>query len=550
MSKKILNLLAFLAVLAGCIAMTVFTGKGSVSTMIYNFAFLAIMTVLYLAGMLGGMFRVEGIGQALHRGKEELTGIFKTPGKVKNESLVYLKGIFDHKYLDGRLDDFVDGMNQAKEGIGEIEDYINEDDIDLHVHKRILEMIPDIFTSLGILGTFIGLVWGLKNFEPSSYETMTNSVSSLVAGIKVAFLTSIYGIAFAIIYSSGMKSVFSDMNEKLQAFLEKFHIYVLPTAENESRNLMVASQKLQVKAMKQMAEQLSAEMAQSFEKAINPTFQKMNESLDVLTESVTSCQQDVMQEILRSFLREMNGSFKLQFKDFNDALAQLKKAQKENTDYTTNLYHTMSDQLNSSYEKQSETMKDMVNELGNAQGRYISTASRIAQENQEIQKMQQQDYQRVADYLKEAEKTSAKFWVACNQTMQRYVETASQGMEKVSAASQTGTDVLKANRQVMEELEKRLADFASCQDKTLQTMEEVRRLQTDISVTKENGNISLAGGQQNLNASRMADRQSMDRLYALMKEQGEKQEALLEEMNRNLRELSKTPQKGKFGLFR
>ena len=550
MSKKILNLLAFLAVLAGCIAMTVFTGKGSVSTMIYNFAFLAIMTVLYLAGMLGGMFRVEGIGQALHRGKEELTGIFKTPGKVKNESLVYLKGIFDHKYLDGRLDDFVDGMNQAKEGIGEIEDYINEDDIDLHVHKRILEMIPDIFTSLGILGTFIGLVWGLKNFEPSSYETMTNSVSSLVAGIKVAFLTSIYGIAFAIIYTSGMKSVFSDMNEKLQAFLEKFHIYVLPTAENESRNLMVASQKLQVKAMKQMAEQLSAEMAQSFEKAINPTFQKMNESLDVLTESVTSCQQDVMQEILRSFLREMNGSFKMQFKDFNDALTQLKKAQKENTDYTTSLYHNMSDQLNSSYERQSETMKDMVNELGNAQGRYMSTASRIAQDNQEIQKMQQQDYQRVADYLKEAEKTSAKFWVACNQTMQRYVETASQGMEKVSAASQTGADVLKANRQVMEELEKRLADFASCQDKTLQTMEEVRRLLTDISVTKENGNISLTGGQQNLNASRMADRQSMDRLYALMKEQGEKQEALLEEMNRNLGELSKTPQKGKFGLFR
>lgn len=550
MSKKVLNLLAFLAVLAGCIAMTVFTGKGSVSTMIYNFVFLAIMTVLYLAGMLGGMFRVEGIGQALHRGKEELTGIFKTPGKVKNESLVYLKGIFDHKYLDGRLDDFVDGMNQAKEGIGEIEDYINEDDIDLHVHKRILEMIPDIFTSLGILGTFIGLVWGLKNFEPSSYETMTNSVSSLVAGIKVAFLTSIYGIAFAIIYTSGMKSVFSDMNEKLQAFLEKFHIYVLPTAENESRNLMVASQKLQVKAMKQMAEQLSAEMAQSFEKAINPTFQKMNESLDVLTESVTSCQQDVMQEILRSFLREMNGSFKMQFKDFNDALAQLKKAQKENTEYTTNLYHTMSDQLNSSYERQSETMKDMVNELGNAQGRYMSTASRIAQDNQEIQKMQQQDYQRVADYLKEAEKTSAKFWVACNQTMQRYVEIASQGMEKVSAASQTGTDVLNANRQVMEELEKRLADFASCQDKTLQTMEEVRRLLTDISVTKENGNISLTGGQQNLNASRMADRQSMDRLYALMKEQGEKQEALLEEMNRNLRELSKTPQKGKFGLFR
>ena len=57
----------------------------------------------------------------------------------------------------------------------------------------------DSFTSIGILGTFVGLVWGLKDFQPSDYEAMTSSVSSLVDGIKVAFLTSIYGIAFSIV---------------------------------------------------------------------------------------------------------------------------------------------------------------------------------------------------------------------------------------------------------------------------------------------------------------------------------------------------------------
>ena len=147
------------------------------------------------------------------------------------------------------------------------------------------------------------LVWygGLKSFEPSSYETMTTSVSALVDGIKVAFLTSIYGIAFALIYSSGMKSVYSGMDAKLQGFLERFHLYVLPAAESESRNLMLASQKVQTKAMKQMAEQLTSQMAESFEKAINPTFQKMTESLEILTESVTKCQEDVVQDILRTF---------------------------------------------------------------------------------------------------------------------------------------------------------------------------------------------------------------------------------------------------------
>lgn len=546
MGKRIMNTVLFLAVLGGCIAMTLITGKGSVSTMTYNFVFLAIMAVIYLVGLFGGMFRVDGIAQAFMRGTQELTSVFKMPGKAKTEDLSCLKGIFDHKYLDDRMDNFIDSMGKNQEGVGGIEEYINEDEIDLHVHKKILEMAPDIFTSLGILGTFIGLVWGLKSFEPSSYETMTTSVSTLVEGIKVAFLTSIYGIAFALIYSSGMKSVYAGMDEKLQAFLEKFHLYVLPTAESESRNLMLASQKVQTKAMKQMAEQLTSQMADSFEKAINPTFQKMNESLEILTESVTRCQEDMVQEILRSFLREMNGSFKMQFKDFNEALVQLKKAQKETADYTTRLYQSMSDQLNESYARQSESMKEIVDELGRIQGRYMTTATRITQDNQEIQKMQQQDYQRVADYLRESEKTSAKFWVACNQTMQKYVETATQGMEKVSAANQAGEDVLRANQKLVEELDAKLKDFVSYQKMTYQTMDEVRKLFADIAVQKDNNNIYLSAGKTSQNASQ---KESMEEVRRLLEEQGERQEALLEEMNKNMKNISKN-QKGKFSLFK
>lgn len=546
MGKRIMNTVLFLAVLGGCIAMTLITGKGSVSTMTYNFVFLAIMAVIYLVGLFGGMFRVDGIAQAFMRGTQELTSVFKMPGKAKTEDLSCLKGIFDHKYLDDRMDKFIDSMGKNQEGVGGIEEYINEDEIDLHVHKKILEMAPDIFTSLGILGTFIGLVWGLKSFEPSSYETMTTSVSTLVEGIKVAFLTSIYGIAFALIYSSGMKSVYAGMDEKLQGFLEKFHLYVLPTAESESRNLMLASQKVQTKAMKQMAEQLTSQMADSFEKAINPTFQKMNESLEILTESVTRCQEDMVQEILRSFLREMNGSFKMQFKDFNEALVQLKKAQKETADYTTRLYQSMSDQLNESYARQSESMKEIVDELGRIQGRYMTTATRITQDNQEIQKMQQQDYQRVTDYLRESEKTSAKFWVACNQTMQKYVETATQGMEKVSAANQAGEDVLRANQKLVEELDAKLKDFVSYQKMTYQTMDEVRKLFADIAVQKDNNNIYLSAGKTSQNA---AQKESMEEVRRLLEEQGERQEALLEEMNKNMKNISKN-QKGKFSLFK
>ena len=273
MKKKITHSVLFVAVLAGTTALTLFAGRGNLSSTIYNFVFLAVIAVLYLIAMFGGMFRMNNLSTAFHRAVEELNSMFKTPGKTDPRNLTYLGELFDDKYLDQKMDSFTDSINNSKEGLGDIEEFINEDELDIHVHKKLLEMVPDIFTSLGILGTFLGLVWGLRDFQPTDYSAMTSSVEALVEGIKVAFLTSIYGISFSIIYTFGMKGEYSSMTEELQGFLEKFHSYVMPTAENESRNLLLASQKLQTSAMKQMAEQFSVQMADSFEKVITRTFQ-------------------------------------------------------------------------------------------------------------------------------------------------------------------------------------------------------------------------------------------------------------------------------------
>lgn len=548
MGKKAANVLLFLAVVGAGAGMTLYVGKGATGMLIYNFVFLGVMILIYLAGMFFGMFKLNSISQALNQGTEELTGIFKVPGRTKTGNLSYLEGIFGHKYLDTKMENFVTCIDNSQEGIGDIEEYISEEEIDLHVHKRLLEMVPDILTSLGILGTFVGLVWGLKNFEPSNYELMTNSVASLVEGIKVAFLTSIYGISFSIVYTIGIKSEYSGMTENLQAFLEKFHAFVLPTAENESRNLLLSSQKLQTQAVKQMAEQFSVQMADSFEKVITPTFQKMNDSLDVLVTSVTKCQKDAVKDILDTFMEEMNHSFNMQFHDFNTALEQLKKAQKENTDYTASLYQTMSRQLSDSYTKQDEAMKELVSELGGMQNRYMTSAAKVVQDNQEILKMQQQDYQRIADYLREAERSSAKFWVACNQTMQKYVETAAQSMEKVSSASRISEDVLKANRRIAEEFDTKMQEFVEYQKLSYKTMDQVRRLLADVTVAKENKDIYLMAGQPSGMAN--GSRESLMQLQSVLETQGERQEALLEEVSKNIKELSKAAQKGKFSFFR
>ena len=543
MRKKALNVILFLAVVIAAVGMTLYVGRGAASILVYNFCFLGIMVIAYAVGMFGGMFRMNDLSRAFRDAADELKDIFQSPGKIDTSKLSSLNGIFHHRYLDDKMQAFTDTISQSQEGIGDIEEYLNEEDVDEHIHKRLLEMVPDIFTSLGILGTFVGLVWGLKNFEPSNYEAMTTSVASLVDGIKVAFLTSIYGIAMSIVYSCGMKSEYSSLTSNLQSFLDRFHTYVMPTAESESMNILVASQKNQTAAMEQMAEKFSVQMADSFEKVITPTFQKMNDSLDVLVNSVTKCQEDAIKEILDTFLKEMNLSFKTQFEDFGRALTQLKDAQTDNTNYTTNLYQSMSRQLSEAYAEHEHMMRSMLEDTSAAQKDYLDMAGRILKDNQAIQKEQQADYQHLADYLKEAESSSAKFWVACNQTMQKYVEAAAQGMDKITASGKRNAELAQANQQVVAEFDARLQEFMNYQKLSYKTMDQVRRLLADISAAGSSKNVTLTAGQ-------MTQQQSFDKLEELLEQQGDQQQALLEELNRNLRELTKGAQKGKFGIFR
>lgn len=543
MKKKILNTGLFLAVVAAALGITFYAGNNAVSVLVYNFVFLGIIAAVYLVGLIGGMFRMNRLAEVLGDAAQELERVFQTPGRAAPEKIAALSGIFHNEYLDGRMKAFTDGLAKSQEGIVDIEEYINEEDIDIHIHKRLLEMAPDFFTSIGILGTFVGLVWGLKDFQPSDYEAMTSSVASLVDGIKVAFLTSIYGITFSIVYSYGTKCEYSSLTENLQLFLDRFHTYVMPSAESESMNLLVASQKNQTAVMNQMAEEFSVKMADSFEKVITPTFQKMNNSLDTLVASVTRCQEDAVREILHVFLNEMHDSFQSQFEDFGKALTQLKEAQTDNTNYTTNLYHAMSRQLNDAYAEHERAMRSMLENSGKLQKEYLATAERVLKDNQIIQKQQQADYQHLADYLKEAETSSAKFWVACNQTMQKYVEAAAQGMQRVSAAGKGNADVAKANLQVVEEFDAKLQEFAQYQKLSCKTMEQVRRLLTDISAAGNGSDVQLTYGQ-------FSQRETMEKIQETLEQQSEQQKELLEEISRNIKELSKGVQKGKFGLFR
>ena len=90
-------------------------------------------------------------------------------------------------------------------------------------NKNSLNYFPSLLTSLGVLGTFLGITLGLINFDPANID---NSIKDLLNGLKLAFLTSIVGMSFSCLlslilnYLSDKKSLTNKEQQEKQNFID------------------------------------------------------------------------------------------------------------------------------------------------------------------------------------------------------------------------------------------------------------------------------------------------------------------------------------------
>ena len=98
--------------------------------------------------------------------------------------------------------------------------------------KQLLNYLPNIWTSLGILGTFIAIVYSLEDLQNSSSGNEIN-VIGLIEDIAPAFITSIIGICGAIITSIAIKIIYAIEEKKEE------RIYADTVGGNISPELML-----------------------------------------------------------------------------------------------------------------------------------------------------------------------------------------------------------------------------------------------------------------------------------------------------------------------
>ncbi len=240
----------------------VFTGSvTSLSNLIINLCFLVVIGVLFIISAISFT--------RLNKCTDELSNAADTiSNRVKAEDgrpYIITKDNYSELFNEGALDralgkycmklDKYHTRAGYKAGV-DIEDYINEDLLDNIGLNFYNSGISGALTGLGILGTFLGLSIGLSSFSGNDIFTITDNVGPLLAGMKVAFHTSVYGIFFSLVFNVVYRSIMSDAYDKLDRFISIFRQYSQPVPSDQNGDVaaMLVYQANMTNALKELVE--------------------------------------------------------------------------------------------------------------------------------------------------------------------------------------------------------------------------------------------------------------------------------------------------------
>ncbi|MCR4923774.1 MAG: MotA/TolQ/ExbB proton channel family protein [Lachnospiraceae bacterium] len=306
------------------------------SNLIVNGALFLIVAIIYMSCLTGSFIPLNRMVYDLKRVAEKI----RQDAMNSHEFLWEQYGdspqpLFNEKILWNQFSDYKYELNRIANSKNayykcDIEDYINSDLLDSTVHRNMLNQVPGVMTGLGILGTFIGLSLGLENFSTGTTAEITNSISPLMEGIKVAFHTSIYGMIFSLTFNYVFKRKLDEAESAVTAFLVNYKKYVLPDTTTDGINKLMELQEVQTKAINSLSMTVAHQLSQGLEEFLNPQFDRFDQTITKFGMMQTKNQLDALSVVVNSFLDEMNKSMNNSFLALSDTISRAYELQEKN----------------------------------------------------------------------------------------------------------------------------------------------------------------------------------------------------------------------------
>ena len=208
-----------------------------------------------------------------------------------------------------------------------VEDYINDDTVThSHGNATLAELIPNLLTSLGILGTFIGLSRGLSSLNFENSNELIEGIPTLLTGMRFAFGTSVAGISCSLAFNMLNRISQGASYRAIDDFVSSFTQLAMSRpldndvqqiCQNQDRNHMLQG----------INDTLADRLAENVGLAITRSMEPVSASMDRFIVSATRNQIDGVNHIVARFLDEMNRSLNGQFVSLGNTMEAISRNQ-------------------------------------------------------------------------------------------------------------------------------------------------------------------------------------------------------------------------------
>ena len=336
--------------------------------------------------------------------------------------------------------------------------------------RALVELAPGVLTTLGILGTFTGVFIGLLDFD---VRTINKSVPTLLEGLKVAFGTSIVGLAAAMVFRVTrpfLSRQIVDEEVGVEEVVSELRLVKKALSGDEDSSLLTQFQKL-----RDSVAELNTQTKQGFETQIDE-FRAFSEKM---SEAFSRALIDELKAAIRQFNEELAEQFGKNFQEFNAALGKVLEWQENYKAELTNLRETL------------DRSKELLESTTNALTDVAANTEQIPKHMQELNNLQtrlssdlEQMSTAVSAFAELGDKASASF-----PTIEKNIENITENFKRASENQQTTIDTMG------QALNQSLSDMQTANEQMLSG------LQQALNQTISDANEKLTKGVDQLDQS-------------------------------------------------
>ena len=354
------------------------------------------------------------------------------------------------------------------------------------LNLRFWNSVPALLVGLGILGTFVGLVWGLIPFSGIDFkqtEEIRKAIEELLSGVSTAFVTSVWGMLVSLLFNGVEKLCIGKVSREIAILQDVLDVPFTLKTEEEIAEKQKDELEQQTAALKSfstdLANDIKSAMAEGRQELIQelhsatktfgtviieqlePTFNNLNTALEELRRQKEESSTDAIQQLVEEFQKSLSGSATAQMEALAETVSKASQSLITLPEKLDSMMVGVQEQINQTHgllsktsQSQAEQMKSMMERMLSAFQEAIDThQAGLSATTDSVNEEMEQIANKIRDLLKStADRTDeqlAKRTTDMEKVSAQSIQMLQTTIEKLQESITSAASQVKDNSEVM-----------------------------------------------------------------------------------------------------